>query len=220
MHGQLALLPWDPGPNENMDPSLQTVHGPAIVVSDCFLSGQRFTKMLSPGNSSMEVNFDPVRLRKITDEMVEALTSQPFVEAMRAVRSAPPDQRLVEASRRLTPAALRAQGVKLPTDMRISSRYFEAGLPAGIDVGDYPGGRMNLVNALNEAQPGLLDRLKTTNPDLFTELVTVGRGPGPIENTCGCACGGGASFCGGAGGGTGLVYRYTEPPPPDAPTGL
>ena len=147
------------------------------------------------------------RMKKMTDEMITAITSPPFVEAMRAVRSAPESERLVEGSRRLSPEALRAQGVPLPSDMRISSRYFESGGGNPVDFGDTPG-KMNVLNELNKAEPGFLDRIRKTRPDLFDEIVKPGR-PGDLAapgggttNVGGCACGGGLSFCGGVGGST------------------
>ena len=77
------------------------------------------------------------RLRQVTSQMVDALTSPAYVEAMRAVKSAPEGQRLEEAMRRLTPDALKAQGVPLPAGMRISSRYFEQGSnPLELELSD------------------------------------------------------------------------------------
>jgi hypothetical protein len=80
---------------------------------------------------------DVARLREMTDRMIEALTSPPYVEAMRAVRASPEDDRLAEAERRLSPDALRDLGVPIPEGMRISSRYFEKGLPEPVEVGDF-----------------------------------------------------------------------------------
>jgi hypothetical protein len=70
---------------------------------------------------------DAGRLRKITDEMITAITSPPFVEAMRKMKSTPEDQRLKVAAQILNPETLRSKGVPLPSGMRITSRYFEPG---------------------------------------------------------------------------------------------
>lgn len=156
----------------------------------------------------------PDRLREEIGQMITALTSPPYVEAMQAVRAAPVSQRLVEGSKRLTPEALRAQGVPLPSNMRISSRYFEEGLPGPINFGEPREGEVNLVNALNKAQPGLLDRLRTDKPDVFRRLVesdpevslesslgmTANRSSSPMAMVGGCCCGGGATVCAGCGG--------------------
>jgi hypothetical protein len=76
------------------------------------------------------------KLRRMTDEMIAALTSPPYVEAMRAVRAAPEDERLDEAAKRLSPEALRDLGVPIPDGMRISSRYFEKGFSEPVELGD------------------------------------------------------------------------------------
>lgn len=143
-------------------------------------------------------------LKEITTQMVEAITSPAYVEAMRAVKSAPEGKRLEEAMRRLTPEALRAQGVPLPQGMRISSRYFEKGFTP-IEVG-VPSEKRNLLADLHAVEPQiitLLDGIRTRSPDLFDELK---RRLAPDEfaapaAACGCACGGAATVCGGAGGG-------------------
>ncbi|MGW1642664.1 hypothetical protein [Streptomyces lavendulae] len=142
--------------------------------------------------------FDKNRLRDVTQQTIDLITSPAFVEAMQAVRNAPPDQRLMEGSKQLSREALVERGVQIPEDMRISSRYFEQGLPGPVNFGDGAGGRSNIVNGLNEAAPGLLDRLRGTNPSLFKELAT-----SPEEEDLlrlgGCVCAGGTSICVGAG---------------------
>jgi hypothetical protein len=144
--------------------------------------------------------------------MIEALTAPAYVEALRAVRAAPEEMRLVEASRRLSPDALRDLGVPIPPGMRITSRYFERGFPT-VELGDPPGGGVNTVNALNELQPGLLDRLRKENLALFRNLATPEGEAGPefspdVDEELrlgGCSCGGapvsifGPRVCGGAG---------------------
>jgi hypothetical protein len=145
----------------------------------------------------------PIRLREITNRMVDAVTSPQFIEAMRAVRAAPEDRRLVEASRRLAPDALRAAGVPLPNGVRISSRYFEQGREP-VECGDWPDGRANVLNFLNEVQPGLMDRLRTEAPEVFRQLsapATISGSAGPTARpVAGCCGAGGGSVCGCCGG--------------------
>jgi hypothetical protein len=140
-------------------------------------------------------------LKEIVGKMVDAITSSAYVEAMRAVKSAPEGQRLDEAIRRLTPDALRAQGVRLPEGMRISSRYFEKGFTP-VEVGELPEGQRNMLKELNDREPGVLDRLRTRDPRFFQDLVVslqpIGISPVAL---CGCAGGGAATICGCAGGG-------------------
>ncbi|MBK5912434.1 hypothetical protein CCR85_13155 [Rhodothalassium salexigens] len=149
-------------------------------------------------------DLDPERLKAITSQMVEAITSPAYVEAMRKVKAASNDKRLDEAMRRLTPKALREQGVRLPEDMRISSRYFEEGFKP-IEVGE-PAGKRNLLAELHAAEPEMFDligRLRDRKPDLYQELterLSVEDAISPLA-LCGCACGGAATACGGAGAG-------------------
>jgi hypothetical protein len=117
--------------------------------------------------------FDVERLRKITSEMIDAITSPPFVEAMRKLREAPPAARLAEGAKLLSTESLRTAGVPLPKDMLISSRYFEPDSGKVINGGDFHMGEV---------------------PKRPTGSQVLGIG--------GCACGGGLSFCGGAGGST------------------
>src|SRR5436190_12331991 len=137
-----------------------------------------------------EEELDVQRLREISSAMIEAVTSPAFVEALRTVRSAPSDQRLAEGSRRLSPDALRAQGVPLPADMRITTRYFEADQPGIIEFGEAG----SMVNSLNEKDPGLLDRLREANPMLFTKMmneITDETDGGRMKAQIGgCACAG------------------------------
>jgi hypothetical protein len=145
-------------------------------------------------------------LREVTTKMIQAISSPPYVEAMRAIKSAPKGRRLDEALRRLTPEALRAEGVPLPEGMRISSRYFESGY-VPIELGDVPEGQSNVFVEFNKNSPGALARLYETNPDLYKNAVNRLAGmllpvPDlPPAAFCGCACGGAATVCGGAGGG-------------------
>lgn len=127
----------------------------------------------------MADDFDVARLKKITSQMIDAITSPPFVDAMRKLRAVPKEKRLTEGARLLSPDNLRRQGAPLPADMRISSRYFEPGATP--------------INVTREGAT-LVD-----NPQLHNFL------PGGTPGTAsigGCACAGGLTFCGGAGGNT------------------
>lgn len=119
-------------------------------------------------------DFDIQRLRQITDEMINAITSPPFVEAMRKLREAAPGARLSEGAKLLSTGALRDAGVPLPKDMLISSRYFEPDTGKVIDGGDFKMGEIPKPAPGGQNAPGI----------------------------GGCACGGGLTFCGGAGGST------------------
>lgn len=148
-------------------------------------------------------DLDPQRLRAITSEMVEVITSPAYVEAMRVMKSTSAEKRLSEAMRRLTPEALREQGVKLPENMRISSRYFEPGFKP-VEVGESCGER-NLLRELYEHDPAIIDiigSLRIKNKDLYQDL-TNRLSPDDISPFafCACACGGAATACGGAGAG-------------------
>ena len=121
----------------------------------------------------MATEIDPARLKKITAEMIAALTSPGYVQAMATLKQTPLDKRLSVAAKLLTPDALKKAGVPLPAGMRISSRYFEPSSPTVIRVGDH-----------GAVLAG-----------------TVGDDVGPV-GAWGCACGGGATVCGGAGGGS------------------
>jgi hypothetical protein len=169
------------------------------------------TAKKSQKTSKSEKGLDPEFLRKTTQDLIEALTSPAYVEALVAVREAPKEKRLVEASRRLTPDGLRKLGVPIPPGMRISSRYFETGFPDSIDVqlGDPQKGGVNLINALNEVKPGLLDSLHINNPEIYEELVTRTDIDLPTARFKLCTCGGRTvsgplgighgTVCGGAG---------------------
>lgn len=124
----------------------------------------------------MPPELDAKKLKAITNELVDAISSPPFVAAMKKLKKTPVANRLAVASKTLTPTVLSAAGVKMPQGMRITSRYFEAGSPDIIQVTDH-GATLVHVSSV----PG------------------TGGGPGSWG---GCACGGGLTFCGGAGGGT------------------
>lgn len=118
---------------------------------------------------------DVKRLKQITDELIVAISSPPFVAAMKKLKETPIDKRLALAGHTLTPDKLAAAGVKFPKGMRITSRYFEPGIPDIIEVTD-KGAKVTRDNSI----PGL----------------------GGKVGAWACACGGTLGTCGGAGGGT------------------
>ncbi|TLX05681.1 hypothetical protein [Rhizobium sp. MHM7A] len=139
----------------------------------------------------------PDLLKTEITEMLEALTHPAYVAAMKEVRDTPIDKRLARGALLLTPRSLREKGVPLPEKMRISSRYFEEGLPDYVEYGDLKDGGANVITGLAAAQPDLLDRLRIENPALLKQLLS--SGPGIMA---GCCCGGAATACGGCGGAT------------------
>jgi hypothetical protein len=166
------------------------------------------------GGSEAYGEIEHQRLREQTDRMIDALTDPTYIEAVRVVRSAPDGERLTEATRQLSPDGLRRAGVPIPDGMRISSRYFEPGLPGEVELGDAsPTGET--VNVLNQVAPGLLDRLRVEQPELFARLAVEDEpmkkkpdnGDGTTLGLYHCACGGGTipippffpHSCGGAG---------------------
>ncbi|WP_175948740.1 hypothetical protein [Burkholderia pyrrocinia] len=121
---------------------------------------------------------DVDRLRKLTDDMIVALTSPAFVEAMRTFKATPVPERLKLGEQILTPDALRAKGVPLPEDMRVTSRYFEAGSP--------------MIEVSGLTTPGSLSSAR--------EIPQGSHGNLAMSPLGGCCCGG-AGACGGCGGG-------------------
>lgn len=137
------------------------------------------------------------RLRDETQKIIDALVSPAYVAALRAVKAAPVQSRLQEASTRLTPEALRKQGVKLPENMRISSRYFEAGMPRPLSLGDGAGkDKKNTLLEILKKEPTLLDELRASKSPAFDALLMSDEfGASGMEGLTmaafgGCTCGG------------------------------
>ena len=142
------------------------------------------------GTSDSSEHLDAAQLRAQTDQMIDALTDPRYIEAVRAVRSSPDESRLAEAAKNLSPDALRELGVPIPAGMRISSRYFEPDLPGEVELGDVDEGS-GIAGSLNKAAPGLLDRLRREEPELFKNLTIPTSDPGGIKFAAKhCACGG------------------------------
>jgi hypothetical protein len=119
------------------------------------------------------MELDRERLREISAQILKTVTSPDFLNQFEAVRNAPREQRIDEAVKRLTPDAMRSAGISLPQNIRISSRYFEAGDDYSIQLGDVrdTAGRTSVVPALSKLQPGLLDKLHTQDPALLKQIV-------------------------------------------------
>lgn len=123
----------------------------------------------------MPDQIDAKRLKAITNELVGAISSPPFVAAIKKLKATPVKNRVAVASKILTPTVLAGAGVRLPEGMRVTSRYFEPGSPDIIQVTDH-GAAVVHVNSV----PG------------------TGRiGAGSLGL---CACSGHLSVCAGAGG--------------------
>src|SRR5688500_14559272 len=71
-------------------------------------------------------------LKKITNELIETITSDEFLNRMREVRNAPEGERMRAAAAFLSIDALRSAGLEIPKDLRVASRYFEEGAPAEV----------------------------------------------------------------------------------------
>ena len=126
---------------------------------------------------------DVNRLRQITDSMIAVLTSPPFVEAMRTMKTTPENQRLKVGAQILTSEALRARGVPIPPDMRITSRYFETGQQT-VEIADSP-------------QVGDQAVAKFIDEPTISRMLAANRLP---LADGGCCCGGAGTVCGGCGG--------------------
>jgi hypothetical protein len=69
---------------------------------------------------------DRERLKRVTDELIETITSPAFIERMVAARRAIEEGEGVEAGARLLSVdTLRRAGIDIPDDFRITSRVFE-----------------------------------------------------------------------------------------------
>jgi hypothetical protein len=145
---------------------------------------------------------DVQALKKHTDELIDAISSPAFVAAMHAMKATPPNQRLAFAAANLTPTILESQGVRFPAGMRITSRYFEPGVPQAVETtdagprlvpyspppgGGFPGGGLPGGGLPGGGLPG---------------GGLPGGGPPGATGAWACACGGAGTVCGGAGGGS------------------
>ncbi len=126
---------------------------------------------------------DPAKVKKDMDAIIEMITHPQFVAAMKDMKQTPVAKRQEVGKKTLTVQALAAKGVKIPANMRITTRYFE---PGSTDI-------------LEVDPNGKLKKIKTSKFPF--EIPGLGR-PGGSVAWGACACGGAATVCGGAGGST------------------
>ncbi len=148
------------------------------------------------------MDLDRASLKKKTDEMLEALANPAFLEQIEAMQQLPLEQRMEEAAKRLTPAALKRAGIDLPEGGRLSTRYFEEDF--SVDMTEEEA-RVSVTPQFSETQPDSLVRLRTEHPDLFRPLSRKPTKDIPEPDAWSiCLCGGasaGLGICLGAGGG-------------------
>jgi hypothetical protein len=123
---------------------------------------------------------DADRVRRETDSMINMITHPAFVDAMKKMKETPLNSRREVSKSTLTLEALAAQGVPIPSDMRITTRYFEPGNPEVIEIA--PDGTVSGTVA---------PKFPSGKPNDPTTMAWGG-----------CACGGTALGCAGAGGST------------------
>ena len=141
---------------------------------------------------------DAEKLRAMTNEIIEAITSDEFLSRMESMREATLQERLEMAQKLLSVEGLRKAGVDLPEGMRISSRYFEE------DVGVFEFGNVREFDEQNaevlatssEKLAGVsleVASMRTEDARLLCVLST----GNVVMGTCGgagaasiCACGG------------------------------
>jgi hypothetical protein len=135
------------------------------------------------------------RLKKMTDEIIEAITSDEFMSRMAQLRTASLDKRLETAQSLLSVDGLRKAGVNLPDGMRISSRYFEE------NVGTFEFGNVSVLEELQKVDPGFVTTLRAQKLEIYRNLVT----GHSTTTTAACESASGHTVmgtCGGAGAGT------------------
>ena len=138
-------------------------------------------------------------LKKQTDDIVNAVTSDKFLKELKGIWSAEDNMRLNEAATRFSKENLSKLGIDIPKYTRISTRYFEENQDYQVDFGEtFEEG--NLLSLLNNAKPGLLDEIRKSNPEEFKKLVKRQNELLQMESQGGlCVCVG-AVICIGVGG--------------------
>lgn len=148
--------------------------------------------------SKMKV-LDKAELKKQSEEIVNAVTSDKFLSQLEAVWSSDEKNRLGEAAKRFSKEGLNELGIEIPNYTRISTRYFEENQNYQIDFGE-SAKKENILNLLNSAKPGLLDDLRVNSPKTFEQIVKSQNELLSMESTGGlCVCVG-AVVCIGVGG--------------------
>jgi hypothetical protein len=98
----------------------------------------------------MADQIDPERLRALTEKILKTVLQPALLEQLKKAQSAPGSEFFTEASKRLTPAALRAAGIDVPPGVRISSRYFDDGTVTSSAVIDTKGGETIVQNITSQ----------------------------------------------------------------------
>jgi hypothetical protein len=125
----------------------------------------------------MANELNAVQLQKMTNQLVDVLTSEEFLVRLREIRNAPSGERLKKASSLLSIEGLRSAGVALPATMRVSSRYFEDHEPAS---------PASLVGQIEKSDPTFAQELREKHPNVYEKLLTLAQGDGKqVEPTSG-----------------------------------
>jgi hypothetical protein len=85
----------------------------------------------------MNEDLTPESIRDASEKLIEVVTSPEYLELAAEINALPVADRFEAISERLTPGALRARGLELPEELRISPRWFEppqAGVLTADDV--------------------------------------------------------------------------------------
>jgi hypothetical protein len=138
---------------------------------------------------------DVDKMREMSGIVLRILTHPDFLEQVKAVKDTPPDRRLQEASRRLTPEALRKIAIDLPENVRLSSRYFDDQINGEVMFADSVAGTQ-ISDVLRTTHPGLVDKLQVLDPGLLEALNSRAQ---DLASSGGCICGGFAGGCIGGG---------------------
>lgn len=77
---------------------------------------------------------DPDKIRAEMESMIAIVTNPAFVAAMNRLRETPVNKRREFGKRTLTSDALAAQGVNIPGNMRLTTRYFEPGKSRYLEI--------------------------------------------------------------------------------------
>lgn len=152
---------------------------------------------LSPEQHAVLNRFRSDALRAETDKIISLVTQDEFASRVSAVLAAPPSEQLDLAAQTMSPAALRAAGLPVPDNARVSSRYFEEGGNLSHDLGDGSAGKNSTISLPDSATVALSpDFGKYRVGDVTKQITAAG-----IDEWSVCLCVG-AGGCVGVGGGT------------------
>jgi hypothetical protein len=111
----------------------------------------------------MPNQINPQNLVVMTNKLIDALTSEEFLSRLREVRSTPESDRLKKAASCLSALELSNVEPSIPSDIRISSRYFETTTPES---------PASLIKQIEKAAPDFLVQLKASQPDVYEKLAS------------------------------------------------